>query len=88
MSNDKVLEKSDLLAFICETHQDCIEDVSFLCENLKVSRNSVSFDVQTVVHAYGKRYKMINANHFTWSRGKGNTLTLQIPCPFVPLTIS
>jgi hypothetical protein len=88
MSKDKVLEKDDLLAFICESNKDCIDEVNYRLENLKVSRHEITFDLYTVIEAYGRSYKVNRRpQHLSWSRRKGNTLTLTTPCPFNPLTI-
>ena len=84
----KVLERDDLLAFICETHKGCITNVEFLCENLKVSRSEIRFDMSTVIRVdNGKRYKL-DKTKVSWPRGKGNSLTIETPCPYTPLTIA
>ena len=83
---DVVLEKDDLLAFICEQHKDCITDVEFLFENLRVSKTTLNFDMQTVIRIdTGKRYK-VHTQKITWYRKR--TLTVTTPCPYTPLTIS
>jgi hypothetical protein len=84
----EVRDRDEFLANIIDQHKDDVEGVSILCENLVVKRNKIIFDMSTVIKCKdGKRYKVTTESMQQWYRGKGNTLTFEMECPFKAVTV-
>jgi hypothetical protein len=84
----KVRERDEFLANIIDQHQDDIRQVNVLCEDLKVKRDKIIFNMSTVVVCKdGKQYKIATSPVQHWYRGKGDTLTFEIECPFKAVTV-
>jgi hypothetical protein len=86
--DDVILDKDELIKFVIDHHKDCIRGVEFVGENLVVRRGVVEFDLSTVIKAdNGNKYR-VASSFCSWSRGKGDKLTLMVDVPFTPLTLS